>query len=669
MMAKRNPQKARLKPAPQLPPAAPTPGRWYASWWFYLLLLAAFYLSTQYGENPVPREITWQEFARDLLRRQAVDRLEVINNEKVEVYLKMSLAQDTAFQQALKPVFGKDLNPGPHYQFSIGSVESFESKLDKAQQDQPGAAMVPVRYIRTSNKMVELLIWLFPLFLIIVLGQYLLRRMGGGPGGTSIFSFGRSTAHLMEKGSKSPVTFEEVAGLEEAKVEIKEIVDFLKDPSAYTRLGAKIPKGIIIVGPPGTGKTLLVKAVAGEAQVPFFSISGSEFVEMFVGVGASRVRDLFRQAKEKVPCIVFIDEIDAVGRSRGKNAAFTGANDERESTLNQLLTEMDGFGTNSGVIVIAATNRADMLDPALLRPGRFDRHIYLELPNLHERQAIFQVHLRPLVLEPSLDLAFLAAQTPGFSGADIANICNEAALIAARRKKDQVGRQDFLDAIDRVVAGLERKSRIITPAEKKIVACHEAGHAVVSWLLPSVDPLSKVSIIPRGKSLGAAWYLPEERQLRTAAELGDRLCAALGGRAAEEVMLGEVSSGGLDDLEKVTRDAYMMVAYYGFNKKVGHTSFYDSTGQHEAGFQKPYSEETGRLIDEEVRKLVEEAYQKTKELLSAHRNQLSQLAELLLQKEVVYRDDLEQVLGSRPAGQAAAPASPVVESRILPGKE
>lgn len=619
---------------------------------------------TRYGETTIPREITWQEFERDMLRRQAVDRLEVINNEKVEVYLKMSLAQDTAFRDSMKPVIGKDLHTGPHYQFTIGSVESFERKLDEAQQDRPLEARVPVRYFRSSNNLTNLLIWLFPLLLIIVLGQYMLRRMGGGAGGSSVFSFGRSTAHLMEKGSKSTVTFEEVAGLEEAKVEIKEIVDFLKDPSAYTRLGAKIPKGVIIVGPPGTGKTLLVKAVAGEAQVPFFSISGSEFVEMFVGVGASRVRDLFRQAKEKVPCIVFIDEIDSVGRSRGKNAAFTGSNDERESTLNQLLTEMDGFGTNSGVIVIAATNRADMLDPALLRPGRFDRHIYLELPNLHERQAIFGVHLRPLVLDEGLDLAFLAAQTPGFSGADIANICNEAALIAARGKKEKVGRQDFLDAIDRVVAGLERKSRIITPSEKKMVAFHEAGHAVVSWLLPAVDPLSKVSIIPRGKSLGAAWYLPEERQLRTATEFGERLCAALGGRAAEEVMLGEVSSGGLDDLEKVTRDAYMMVAYYGFNRKIGHTSFYDSTGQRDTGFQKPYSEETARLIDEEVRKLVEEAYENTKKLLRAHRAQLSQLAELLLQKEVVYRDDLEQVLGSRPAGQASIPANPATASAL-----
>jgi cell division protease FtsH len=424
--------------------------------------------------------------------------------------------------------------------------------------------------------------------------------MAGGGGGTSIFNFGKSTATLIEK-EKSNVTFDDVAGLEEAEMEVREIVDFLKNPGSFTRLGAKIPKGVILVGPPGTGKTLLAKAVAGEAQVPFFTISGSEFVEMFVGVGASRVRDLFKQAKGKAPCIIFIDEIDAIGRSRGKGAFLSGANDERESTLNQLLTEMDGFGTNTGVIVLAATNRADMLDPALLRPGRFDRHIYLELPNMKEREDIFKVHLRPLITDDTIDMHFLAAQTPGFSGADIANICNESALIAARKKKEKVSREDFLDAIDRVVGGLEKKSKIISPEEKKIIAYHEAGHAVVSWLLKHVDPVIKVSIIPRGKSLGAAWYLPEEKQLRSQSAFTEHLCATLGGRAAEELIFGETSSGGLDDLEKVTKEAYMMVVFYGFSKKIGNLSYYDSTGQRDMGIQKPYSEETGNLIDEEVR--------------------------------------------------------------------
>jgi len=412
-------------------------------------------------------------------------------------------------------------------------------------------------------------------------------------------------------------------------------------------LGAKIPKGIILVGLPGTGKTLLAKAVAGEAKVPFFSISGSEFVEMFVGVGASRVRDLFKQAKEKAPCIIFIDEIDAIGRSRGKGAFINSSNDERESTLNQLLTEMDGFGTNNGVIVLAATNRADMLDPALLRPGRFDRHIYLELPNLKEREEIFKVHLRRIVYDNTIDLGFLAAQTPGFSGADIANICNEAALIAARGGKDKVGRQDFLDAIDRIVAGLERKGKIISPAEKKIIAYHEAGHAVVSWLLKQVDPLVKVSIIPRGKSLGAAMYLPEEKQLHSESYFKEHLCATLGGRAAEQIVFGEISSGALDDLEKVTKEAYMMVTYFGFDKKIGNVSFYDSTGQRDMGIQKPYSEETGKLIDEEVRQLVANAYEHSKEILESNKESLRKVAELLLEKEVIYKEDMEQILGRR----------------------
>jgi AFG3 family protein len=489
--------------------------------------------------------------------------------------------------------------------------------------------------------------WLVPIALFFFIFHFLTKAREGSTGGASPFNFGRSTARLIERDGKSTVTFDHVAGLEEAKQEVKEIVDFLKDSQRYTRLGAKIPRGVIIVGPPGTGKTLLAKAVAGEAQVPFFSLSGSEFVEMFVGVGASRVRDLFKRAKEKAPCIVFIDEIDAVGRSREKNALYSGANDERESTLNQLLTEMDGFGTNSGVIVLAATNRADILDPALLRPGRFDRHIYLELPNQMERREIFKVHLKPLVLAESVNEDFLASQTPGFSGADIANICNEAALIAARRKKEHVEKQDFLDAIDRIIAGLEKKSKIISPREKKIIAYHEAGHAVVSWLLEYIDPLIKVSIIPRGKSLGAAWYLPEERQIRTLTQFTQGLCAALAGRAAEETMFDEVSSGAVDDLEKVTKEAYSMIAYFGFNKKVGNVSFYDSSRRSGGAFHKPYSEETGRLIDEEARKLIDGCYQQAKAILIEHKLELTTIAELLLQKEIIFKDDIENVLGKR----------------------
>ena len=628
------------------PTGKPQQGNDFNLKWVYLVLFTGIMFVALYNTTSTTQTTNWQEFEQLMLRRGAVEKLVVVNNEIAEVTIQASFADDSMFRDVLKPGFTGGISEGPHYSFRIGSVEAFERKLDAAQQGIAPEKRVQVQYETRTNWMFNILSWVLPVLIMFLIWRYLLVRGAGGAGGASVFNFGKSTATLMEKENKSTVTFDDVAGLEEAKVEVKEIVDFLKDPGTYTRLGAKIPKGVIIVGPPGTGKTLLVKAVAGEAQVPFFSISGSEFVEMFVGVGASRVRDLFRRAKEKAPCIVFIDEIDAVGRSRGRNAFYTGANDERESTLNQLLTEMDGFGTNSGVIVLAATNRADMLDPALLRPGRFDRHIYLELPGVEERKAIFKVHMRPLVMDETISIDQLAAQTPGFSGADIANICNEAALIAARHKKDKISMQDFMDAIDRIIAGLEKKSKIISPAEKWKIACHEAGHAVVSWLLGHVDQLVKISIIPRGKSLGAAWYLPEERQLRSYSEYFERLSATLAGRAAEEIVFGEVSSGALDDLEKVTKDAYMMVAYYGFNPKVGNISFYDSSGLQNA-FQKPYSEATGRLIDDEVRKLVEEAYDVAKNLLVGHKEDLLEVATLLLKKEVIVKEDVEQILGKR----------------------
>ncbi len=602
---------------------------------------------------PSPKEISWTQLENNMLKKRAVDRIVVANSEVAYIYIKKEFSTDSSFSDALKSPFFGGYSAGPHYSMNIGSVEAFERKLELARQAAPGQEEVNLTY-ETRKGIGDMFVWLIPALALYIMLRYVMMSRSGGTGGTSMFNFGLSTARLLESDNKSKITFDQVAGLEEAKLEVREIVDFLKDPERYTRLGATIPKGVIIVGPPGTGKTLLAKAVAGEAQVPFFTLSGSEFVEMFVGVGASRVRDLFKRAKEKAPCIIFIDEIDAVGRSRGRNAFFSGANDERESTLNQLLTEMDGFGTNTGVIVLAATNRADILDPALLRPGRFDRHIYLELPNQSERKEIFNVHLKPLLLAETVDSDFLASQTPGFSGADIANICNEAALIAARNKKPKVDRQDFSDAIYRIVAGLEKKSKIISPAEKKIIAYHEAGHAVVSWLLDRLDPLVKVSIIPRGKSLGSAWYLPEERQIRTLTEFTQRLCASLAGRASEEVIFGEVSSGAVDDLEKVTKDAYTMVAYFGFNKKIGNISFFDSTGRNETSIQKPYSEDTGKLIDEEVRKLVDQCYQDAILILTTHKAELTMIAGLLLEKEIIYKDELERILGKR-AGEKTVP--------------
>ncbi|WP_082161558.1 ATP-dependent zinc metalloprotease FtsH [Rufibacter radiotolerans] len=647
-------------PTPHTDPTPNKPPQSRVSPMMLYVLFMGILIFTMYNSGNSARQATsWLEVEKYMLSRKAIDKIEVINGEEANIFIKKEFADSLPFKDVMKPGNAKQAAPGPHYSLTIGSVESFEHNLEQAQQGVPLDQRVEVVYIKQENWFGNMILWLFPIFLMVMFWQFLMRNAGAG-GGSSIFSFGKSKAMLFDKEHKSKITFNDVAGLEEAAMEVKEVVDFLKSPEAFTKLGAKIPKGVILVGPPGTGKTLLAKAMAGEAQVPFFSMSGSEFVEMFVGVGASRVRDLFKQAKEKAPCIIFIDEIDSIGQSRGKQALFSGSNDERESTLNQLLTEMDGFETNSGVIVLAATNRADLLDPALIRPGRFDRHIYLELPNIRDREEIFKVHLRPLKIDQSIDPGFLAAQTPGFSGADIANVCNEAALIAARKKKESIDRQDFLDAMDRIVAGLEKKSKIISPEEKKIIAYHESGHAIVSWLLPHVDPLIKVSIIPRGKSLGAAWYLPEEHQLKSATAFSEHLSAILAGRAAEEVTFGEVTSGALDDLEKATKEAYMMVAYYGFDKQIGNISFYDSTGQQDTRLSKPYSEETGKLIDAEVMKLINDAYGQAKNILVQQKEALGKLAERLLQKEVIFKEDLEEILGKRSAPLKEVPVLHVV---------
>jgi len=645
----------------------PAGSRKKREWFWYvaipMLLLIVMLLNTGSGST----KITWKQLDEDILSKKAVAKIEIVNKERAEIYIKPSFSEDSQFKEVFKRAMGKELNPGPHYFLIIGSVGTFERKLEQAEQHYRYGEheMVPVDYIQQTGWFQNVGTGVLILVVMFVVWSFLLRRVSGAEGGSSVFNFSKSTATLIDK-EQSKVTFDDVAGLDEAKVEVREIVEFLRAPATFTRLGAKIPKGVILVGPPGTGKTLLAKAVAGEAQVSFFSISGSEFVEMFVGVGASPVRDLFKQAKQKAPCIVFIDEIDAIGRSRGKGAMLSSGNDERESTLNQLLTEMDGFGTNSGVIVLAATNRADMLDAALLRPGRFDRHIYLELPNMKERRDIFSVHMKPLVTDETIDTGFLAAQTPGFSGADIANICNESALIAARRKKEKIGRQDFLDAIDRIIAGLEKKSKIISPGEKKVIAYHEAGHAVVSWLLPNVDAVVKVSIIPRGKSLGAAWYLPEEKQLRSISSFKEHLCSTLGGRAAEQVIFGEVSSGALDDLEKVTKEAYMMVAYYGFDEQLGNISFYDSTGRQDSSIQKPYSEATAAMIDEQVRQLVNTAYKQSVQILHSHQEQLRGVANLLLGKEVIFKEDLENILGARPCVSDSSNITPLQPENSLP---
>lgn len=613
--------------------------------WFYLMLFALLLISflTNTG-NKIP-EISWLEFERDMLSQNEVERIEVVNQSVALIYLKPEKISDSQTKSLQDRLYGSA--PRPQYTIRLGSLESFERKLDEAQKELAPENRVQIRYVDRFD-WTSLLAWIMPLVFLFLIWIFILGRMTTRGGAGSMFNFTKSTAKLTTKETKSSITFDDVAGLKEAKTEIMEIVDFLKNPEHYTRLGAKIPKGVMLVGPPGTGKTLLAKAVAGEAQVPFFFLSGSEFVEMFVGVGASRVRDLFKQAKEHAPSIVFIDEIDAVGRARNRANVFQ-ANDERENTLNQLLAELDGFGVNTGVIVLAATNRADILDKALLRPGRFDRHIYLELPSQKERIEIFKVHIRPLKLADDIDLENLSKLCPGFSGADIANICNEAALIAARKKSDKVHQADFMRARDRIVGGIERKNKITSAKEKEIIAYHEAGHAVASWHLKHVDSLMKVSIIPRGKSLGSAWYLPEERQIVTKSQFIDQICASLGGRAAEEIVLGEASSGALDDLEKVTKQAYNMVAFLGLDEEIGPISYYDSTGKNEQMLVKPYSEEMAQRIDQEVHQLITSAYERTKELLLEHSNELEALKRLLIKKEVVDKEDLEEIMGKRNA--------------------
>lgn len=577
-----------------------------------------------------------------------VEEVIVVNQKLAKVTLNSYGLEKSVHQNSkAKNIIGQENTSGPHYEFEVGNLELFQRKLEQAKEN---GVNFRYEFMTVENRWMDVIMGFLPIIIIIGVWIFLMRRMsGGGAGGAGgqIFNIGKSKAKLFDQNTEVKTTFKDVAGLEGAKEEIQEIVDFLKNPKKYTVLGGKIPKGALLVGSPGTGKTLLAKAVAGEAKVPFFSLSGSDFVEMFVGVGASRVRDLFKQAKDKSPSIIFIDEIDAIGRARGKNN-FTGSNDERENTLNQLLTEMDGFGSNTNVIVLAATNRADVLDKALMRAGRFDRQIYVDLPDLNERREIFKVHLKPLKSVKNLDIEFLSKQTPGFSGADIANVCNEAALIAARKNKKSVGKQDFLDAVDRIVGGLEKKNKIVTPEEKKTIAFHEAGHAIVSWLLEHAAPLVKVTIVPRGQSLGAAWYLPEERLIVRTEQMLDEMCAALGGRAAEKIMFDKISTGALSDLEKVTRQARAMVSVYGLNETLGNITYYDSTGQSENSFTKPYSEQTAQVIDKEISQIIEIQYKRACDLLKKNKSKLTQLADRLLEKEVIFKDDLLNILGERP---------------------
>jgi len=624
----------------------PNPNKFKISPWliYTAILLVFLFISFATGGSSLsePIQLSPPNF-NSLLEKGQVEKVIIYNKSETEVFLTKAALNDPANKKVAKDMFNGQ-NKGPHYIVKVGDIQNFEKTL-KAAVDQK---KLKDYSFQEKNNWSDILISLLPIIIIIGVWIFIMRKMSGGGagGGGQIFNIGKSKAKLFDEKTDIKTTFKDVAGLEGAKEEIQEIVEFLKNPEKYTNLGGKIPKGALLVGPPGTGKTLLAKAVAGEAQVPFFSLSGSDFVEMFVGVGASRVRDLFKQAKEKSPAIIFIDEIDAVGRARGKSN-MSGGNDERENTLNQLLTEMDGFGTNSNVIVLAATNRADVLDKALMRAGRFDRQIFVDLPDIRERAEIFAVHLAPIKKVEGLDLDFLAKQTPGFSGADIANVCNEAALIAARNNKTAVDRQDFLDAVDRIIGGLEKKNKIITPDEKRAIAIHEAGHATVSWMLEHAAPLIKVTIVPRGQSLGAAWYLPEERQIVRTDQMLDEMCATMGGRAAEKVTFDRISTGALSDLEKVTRQARAMVTIYGLNDKIGNVTYYDSTGQSEYNFSKPYSDETAKVIDKEISELIEGQYQRAIQILEENKDKLNQLADILIEKEVIFKDDLENIFGKR----------------------
>ena len=619
-------------------------------YWVYAIVIALFIGMNIFSAMTfTAKDYDYQEFEA-ALELGEVDRVKIINEKSIQVFIKEDVLRDAEkYADVRESNWGGEINPGPHYAFQY-PAETFEQNVKEFYSKQPSEDQIAIVYESQENFLGDIIQWVLPLVIMIAIWMFIMRRMSGGApgggGGSQIFNIGKSRAKVFDKDTEVKTTFNEVAGMTGAKEEVLEIVDFLKNPTKYTELGGRIPKGVMLSGPPGTGKTLLAKAVAGEAKVPFFSLSGSDFVEMFVGVGASRVRDLFKQAKEKSPCIIFIDEIDAIGRARGKNN-FTGGNDERENTLNQLLTEMDGFGTNEHVIIMAATNRADILDRALMRAGRFDRIIYVDLPELNEREEIFKVHLKGIKTDDSVDVKLLSKQTPGFSGADIANVCNEAALIAARKGNKHVGKQDFLDAVDRIVGGLEKKTKIITPQEKKVIAYHEAGHAAVSWLLEYAAPLVKVTIVPRGRSLGAAWYLPDERQITTTEQMLDEMAATMGGRAAEHVVFNKISTGALSDLEKVTKQARAMVTIYGLNDELGNITYYDSQGQSEY-MQKPYSETTAEKIDKEISTIIEGQYQRAIELLRSNRDKLDQLAELLLDKEVIFKENVKEIFGPRP---------------------
>lgn len=634
----------------------PKPPKFNIMWVYGIIILAILGVQFFMSSNNA-RLISYQKFENEMLKPGDVDKIVAYKQEELviaEIYIKKEKLKEEKYKDLKDKNNFSISGATPQFYFTDGSFESLQARLNNSQKEIPDTNKVSLSYESRTSPFSSLF-WSFivPIVIFALVWIFIMRRMGGGAGGGGggqIFNIGKSKATLFDKASQVNLTFNDVAGLTEAKQEVMEIVDFLKNPEKYTNLGGKIPKGALLVGSPGTGKTLLAKAVAGEAQVPFFSLSGSDFVEMFVGVGASRVRDLFKQAKEKAPCIIFIDEIDAIGRARGRNS-MVGGNDERENTLNQLLVEMDGFGTDSGIIIMAATNRADVLDNALLRPGRFDRQIYVDMPDINERNEIFKVHLKPIKLEEGIDINFLAKQTPGFSGADIANLCNEAALIAARKGNESVTKQDFLDAVDRIIGGLEKKNKIITKEEKRAIAFHEAGHATISWLLKHAHPLIKVTIVPRGQSLGAAWYLPEERSITTTEQILDEMCSALGGRAAEKLIFGKISTGALSDLEKVTKQAYAMVSIYGLNDKIGNMSYYDSRGSET--FTKPYSEVTARIIDEEVSKLIEGQYERALAVLAENKDNLTRLAEKLLTTEVIFKEDLEEIFGKRQFDESA----------------